>query len=554
MTSNSERIEPTNVPLGKTSSPFKEPNTTGVFYFWVTQNTRLNPFDFVVAEHADGSRTIGIIDEIFAYTDSDSHLTNYIGNELGNPEAEPYVERVSAMVARAQVLRNMRNDEREELYMPVPGERRVFFANSDAIRQALGYDRILGTGIPAGLIRQSNGQTIPVFLDSDYIIGPEGAHANVSGISGLATKTSYLMFLLHSMRMRLEDFSLIIFNVKHSDLLHIHEDAVDLRPQDRQMYEQLELEIRPFDNVTYLLPRGRTGEPDSDEPPENFQLYAYTLRDVHASLDLLFAEIPDPQFTIDAFVRYVRDFWDHNGIRFENRLVRPPQAAEARTWNDMQGIHDNIMGAAVYGLPHHPTPPRVKRELRRLTSYSAFVQQRAPNEVYLGEAVRNNIQSGNVSVIDIYRVPTINQSFIIGDVMRNIEQLYREQELANLPKLIILIDELNTFAPAAATPNPITEQIIEIARKGRARRTALFGAQQFKSEVHRQVWGNCALNIIGRTGSAELRTPPYGELNKYTKNSILGLNQGEMILSFRTWRYPIKVIFPKPPYRSPSRE
>jgi DNA helicase HerA-like ATPase len=553
MTTNSEGIETRNNPIGKTSSPFKEPNTTGVFYFWVTPNTRLNPFDFVVAEHVDGSRTIGIIDEMFAYTDSDSHLTNYIGNELGNPAAEPYVERVSAMVARAQVLRNMRNDDREELYMPVPGERSVFFADSDAIRQALGYDRILGTAIPAGLIRQSNGQTIPVLIDSDYIIGPEGAHANVSGISGLATKTSYLMFLLHSMSQKLDDFSLIIFNVKHSDLLHIHEGAEDLRPQDRRMYEQLELEIGPFENVTYFLPRGRTGQPDSDEPPRDFQIYVYTLRDVHANLDLLFAEVPDPQFTIDAFVRYVRDFWTQNRIRFENPAIMA-QSVDARIWEDMQRVPDDVMGAAVYNLPRHPTPPRVKRELRRLAGGSVFGQQRGANEVYLGEAVRNNIQSGHVSVIDIYRVPAINQSFIIGDVMRNIEQMYRERELADLPKLIILIDELNTFAPAAVIPNPITEQIVEIARKGRARRTALFGAEQFKSEVHRQVWGNCALNIIGRTGSAELSTRPYGELDKYTKNSILSLKQGEMILSFRTWRYPIKVIFPKPPYRSPSRE
>lgn len=301
------------------------------------------------------------------------------------------------------------------------------------------------------------------------------------------------MFLIYSIYKRLRNVSIVIFNVKHSDLLHIDEDADDLREQDREMYERLRLDITPFENVTYFLPRGRRGQPDSDEPPQNYQLYAYALQDVYHSLDLLFAEVPDPQFTIDAFVRYVRDNWQSGQVVFDRR--------GASTWDDLINIPDQEISQAVYNMSRHSTPPRIKRELRRLTSYSIFVNHRSANEVYLGEAVRNNIQPGHISVIDIYRVPSINWPFIIGDVMRNIEQLYRETELREFPHLLIFIDELNTFAPASERePNPVTEQIIEIARKGRARRTALFGAQQFKSEVHKQVWGNCTLHVIGRTG------------------------------------------------------
>lgn len=535
-----------NEPIGKTSSPQRDPNKTSVFFFWVKNGVRINPFDFVVAEHIDGSKTVGVVDEIFAYTDSDSHLTNFIGSELGEPTAQPYVDRVSTMVARARVLRNMRSDDREELYMPIPAERKVYFADENAIKSALGFDQILGERIPGGLIKQSNGKLTPIYLDSVYIVGPEGAHANATGISGLATKTSYLMFLIYSIYKKLENVSIVIFNVKHSDLLHIDEEADDLTEQDMEMYQRLGLDVTPFENVTYFLPRGRRGQPDSDEPPQNYQLYAYALQDVYDSLDLLFAEVPDPQFTIDAFVRYVRDNWQSGQVVFDRR--------GASTWDDLINIPDQEISQAVYNMPRHSTPPRIKRELRRLTSYSIFVNQLSRNEVYLGEAVRNNIQPGHISVIDIYRVPSINWPFIIGDVMRNIEQLYRETELRELPHLLIFIDELNTFAPAGERePNPVTEQIIEIARKGRARRTALFGAQQFKSEVHKQVWGNCTLHVIGRTGSAELRTAPYGELDEYTKNQILNLRQGEIVLSFKVWRYPIKVIFPRPPYRRPAR-
>lgn len=550
---NGERRD--NEPIGKTSSPLREPNKTGIFYFWIKNDVYINPFDFVVAEHIDGSKTVGIVDEIFSYTDSESHLTNYIGSELGNPEAEPYIDRVSATIARVQVLRNIRNDGREELYMPIPAERRVYFADKEAIKSALGFDKILGIPIPGGLVKQSNGSLIPVYIDSDYLVGPNGAHANVTGISGLATKTSYIMFLIYSLYRKLKNVSIVIFNVKHSDLLHIDEEPDDLTEQDIEKYINLDLDIKPFENVTYFLPRKRAGQPDSDSTPRNYKLYAYELKDVYHSLDLLFAEVPDPQFTIDAFVRYVRDNWQSGRVLFEGKYKSRRYSEKVEIWDQLKNIPDEILSVAIYGYPTHSTPPRIKRELRRLTSYSIFVERRSDNYVYLGEAIRNNIKPGHISVIDIYRVPSINWPFIIGDVMRNIEEMYREEELSRLPHLIVFIDELNTFAPAGEREsNPVTEQIIEIARKGRARRTALFGAQQFKSEVHKQVWGNCTLHVIGRTGSAELQTTPYGEIDEYTKNQILNLTQGDTVLSFKIWRYPIKVTFPKPPYKRPGKQ
>ncbi|MEM3385758.1 MAG: ATP-binding protein [Nitrososphaeria archaeon] len=538
--------------IGKTSSPLREPNTTSTFYFWIRPGIKVNPFDFVIVEQADGSFSVGLIDEIFVYTDSESHLTNFIGNELGRPDVEPYVERVSAMVARAQILRNIRDDYREEIYMPVPSEKKVYLANDEAIKKALGYDRILGTPIPAGFITQSSGTLIPVFLDSHYVIGPEGAHANATGISGLATKTSYLMFLIYSLYNALEKkICVIIFNVKHSDLLHIHEEPDDLNEKDKIMYNRLNLKPKPFENVTYFLPRGKSGEPDSDNPPNKniTKLYAYTLEDVYEELDLLFSDVHDPYHTIDAFITYVQRYWQNNGVAFEYEERGQKKKYIAKTWTELIDAPEQVVSQAVYGSKTHATPPRIKRELRRLTNYSIFVSKRGSNEVYLGEAIKQSIKPGKINVIDIYRVPSRNWPFIIGDVMRNIEQMYREKDLTEIPPLIIFIDELNTFAPASETVNPVTELIIEIARKGRARKTALFGAQQFKSEVHKQIWGNCTLNIIGRTGSAELRTAPYGELDENTKNSILNLAQGEMVLSFRVWRYPIKVTFPKPPYK-----
>ena len=49
--------------------------------------------------------------------------------------------------------------------------------------------------LPGGLTRDGE----PMFLDLDFLDGTRGAHVNISGISGVATKTTYALFLLYSL-------------------------------------------------------------------------------------------------------------------------------------------------------------------------------------------------------------------------------------------------------------------------------------------------------------------------------------------------------------------
>lgn len=63
----------------------------------------------------------------------------------------------------------------------------------------------------------SNGTQAVVYLDGRYILGPEVARVNITGISGLATKTSYAIFLIRSILQKAESrdsIGVIILNVK----------------------------------------------------------------------------------------------------------------------------------------------------------------------------------------------------------------------------------------------------------------------------------------------------------------------------------------------------
>jgi len=233
----------------------------------------VNPFDIVAVEQVNQpgqppSRTYGLVTTLEHRTDAPNHLANYISNNFGTLDEEPNSVRQGTTVASANVLSNS-----EDIYMPVPSENLVAFAQPDDIQQALGTDALLKErrreAIPAGLIKMSNGAAAVANLDRRYVLGPESAHVNISGISGLATKTSYAMFLLQSILQTApdpENIAVVILNVKQADLLQIDVRGPELGPEDKATWEALGLEPKPFGNVRYLIPRGDKGQANCFQP------------------------------------------------------------------------------------------------------------------------------------------------------------------------------------------------------------------------------------------------------------------------------------------------
>src|SRR5262249_20690568 len=141
------------------------------------------------------SCSYGLVTTIEHKTDSPNHLANFVSSNFGDVNQQDInTPRVGTNVAKVNILAN-----NGEIYMPVQNDRVVFFASPEGISEALGIDTMAEKNrIPAGLIKMSNGATTVAYLDQEFILGPEGAHINISGISGLATKTSFAMFMLQS--------------------------------------------------------------------------------------------------------------------------------------------------------------------------------------------------------------------------------------------------------------------------------------------------------------------------------------------------------------------
>ncbi len=155
-----------------------------------------------------------------------------------------------------------------EIYVPpLPGAeaRRAEDAERD---HALFFDD-MEHRVPIGLGRDG----APLYANLEFMDGTRGAHVNISGISGVATKTSYATFLLYSLFHSgvlggdAVNTKALIFNVKGEDLLFLDQPNGKLDEIDQDRYRTLGLTPDPFASVAVFAPRARaTRTPDRTSP------------------------------------------------------------------------------------------------------------------------------------------------------------------------------------------------------------------------------------------------------------------------------------------------
>jgi hypothetical protein len=544
--------------IGRASATERDPNSSEKFSFWLAPGALVNPFDIMEAAQVQQSRTFGLVTNIKQLTDAPSHLSNFISNDFGNVAEQANTPRQGANVAEVGVLANDK-----KLYMPVQSEAEVKFADEAGIHIALGIDQLQEKErIPAGMIEMSNGTKARVYLHRDYVLGPEGAHVNIAGISGLATKTSYAMFLIQSILQTVgeQDIAVILLNVKQHDLLVIDKPVKGLKPEDHALWEAMGLRPQPFHNVRYLLPWGKdtqtTGLPNCfGEPPDQFQTYAYALGDVVGDrakpgpgLSLL-VRVPDPWDTLGALIGEVQQ-----GV-----MNQEPKWRDVTSWDRLLNGKP-LMDAGVpqgVGEVKPSSVGRFVRILRRVVKNrqsGLFVDQRSPRKAAnLGEEIRQ-IKGGQTYVVDIAKLAEEERALVFGHIIQEVYGMYAEatiDERNDLPKnVIIFVDELNKYAPDVhrGGETSILEFVLDIAARGRSLGVVLISAEQFMSEVHPQVVGNCATKVIGRSDSAELSSPSYRFIGQDVKGHLTRLEKGQLLLTHPLYRQPVRISFPRPAY------
>ena len=561
--------------IGRVLATEKNPTTIDNFTFWTSQDLILNPFDIVKVQHVDDSYSYGVIEDIAHITDATSFLTNFISSDFGNVDAEENTLRVGMNYVTAKVVCNTHN-----IYIPLQSNAKVMLATADEINYALGLNDIRNP-LVCGYIEMYDGTkgyekvTLPVNLNSKFIIGPEGAHLNISGISGLAAKTSYAMFLLKAiqdsyLKKRAEEddedsVAFVLFNVKGKDLLAIDQinDFSDERnpelakKQTLEQYGSLGLTPEPFKNVKYYYPYSiaKTRHWNTYLTPEEVEdnikkkkakKFKYIYKDDKDNLDLMFANIDDSTQTMDSIISYI--------------MSGQGKFGQVGDWQEFLDVVKEKCSTETSGKDKE-IPVASWRKFYRIinksiTDNKIFARdvREEEGETRIGDALKH-IKKNEVHVIDIAKLSEDKQAYVFGDAIRTIYDLqlgqYSGEENVNPPsRIVIFIDELNKYA-SKETPktSPILRQVLDVAERGRSLGVVLFAAEQFRSAIHERVTGNCSTHAYGRTNSIEVTKSDYKSIPNVYKTMMTRLKQGEYIIQNPIFRSLLNIKFPKPIYK-----
>ena len=148
-------------------------------------------------------------------------------------------------------------------------------------------------------------------------------------------------------------------------------------------------------------------------------------------------------------------------------------------------------------------------------------------------------------MVDISACNTIAQELIVSSTIGQIWRHAENNEMG-VDKLIVFVDELNKYAPAGGEGG-LRDTLVDIAARGRHLNVVLLGAQQFRSKVDSEILGNCGTSFYGRIGDEEIINAAYRSISETSKQELLGLPKGRLLVRHAHFRAPLFGTFPLPP-------
>jgi len=447
--------------------------------------------------------------------------------------------------------------EPEVFVPPLPGEevRKAMGAERDA---ALLFSQ-MAARLPAGLSRDDE----PFYLNLEFVDGSRGAHVNISGVSGVATKTSYATFLLYSLfhsgvlGVEAANTKALIFNVKGEDLLFLDHANTHLGDDQPARYARLGLPAGPFGSVAFFAPPVRddpNASPDVAARQRDVTSFFWTIEQFCRDelLPFLFADGEDDRqhytmvvHNVTARLRHAEPVGD-GGVDIDGQVVR--------SFDDLVELIE---------LKVDPDAPEqwggraigagtVNAFLRRLHGARSHMRQLVRADVARPADHRVDFDRAQVTVVDLHNLNDRAKRFVVGVVLRRAFER-KERSGQSRPLQFVVLDELNKYAPREGW-SPIKEILLDVAERGRSLGMILIGAQQTASEVERRIVANSAVRVVGRLDAAEAARGEYGFLPPVQRQRATIVKPGTMLVAQPELPIPLVVQFPFPAWATRAGE
>ncbi len=548
--------------IGRTASTRFEPNTSARFQFWLSSlvsrpgeredsvvevgrsREEVAPLEIgnIVAALTDEEEdvTFGVVTEMRSYSDVDSFIADYLGHDFGDATIRVPTDIAEFTVVTCSVMRNV------SLRTKPVGRSRVYFPSTMGIQfayslvDATGEIIFSGSPIPCGLFENGDGTTAPISVDEDFLLGPEGAHLNVSGISGLASKTSAVEFIIKSLLTHTgKRVAVVMFNLKSRDLLYVDQLNTKLNEEEwsQRAYKALEIIAEPFTEARFFAPADPSNRPDGTKSLRDFptEPFEWDLQMIYLSIPSLFDPI-DWDERMEGVWFSIQDQIEQSSLLTYSQMIswiqglidRANQARPQQTW-----IRSG----------HILTWQKMLSHLRRFPqSFQGLITTAGQGR----DIPWQELQSGSVFVVDMHMLTDRGQRLVFGRCISALSDML-ETGGNELDAVVVFVDELNKFAPSGNVRSPLKARLIDITARGRSLGLVLFGAEQFASAVDTEILENSSTYLIGRSESTELRSAPYSGLSGEVKTKLTMLPQGQLLIKFAKFPQPIFLKFPFPP-------
>ncbi len=541
-------------PIGRVVATERQPNTAYEFHFWATKDAPLGIGTLVRVD--SGTRKVwGVITEGYTYNDVPNPLADYLGFD-GNPQLQPPSHRIEIRLYRAAVLRHY-----PEQPVQPPPIAPVYLATEADVHYALRINEIPPERrIPVG-VYESGDTLVPIYLDADFLLGPEAGHLNVTGTSGLAAKTSAIQFLLTAIFQKAhKSVAVVCFNVKGGDLLFIdHPPSHQLDERDLKVYQALGVEPKPFPRVEYYAPYkpDRVNLATLRTHPNlrhNVHPLLWGMKEVMRYVEVLLNK-DDVDAKADAFLQFLRQrVIDPEVFEFESEEAEILQSRElptrirVRSFSDLERWFEVVLkyleakNQKQWRSFAVETIRKIQNRLVNLTTrFAGLVGEcETPSDLPWGK-----FQDRTVYVIDVANMSAEAQDLIFTRIIAELRERMEQRDLG-VDSVVVVVDELNQYAPNTNRETYVMRTLRDICARGRYLGLVLFGAQQFRSQVDRQVVGNCSTALYGRIEMEELAQPGYAIFGDAAKEKLGALAPGEMLVRHPYFNQPIFVRFPRP--------
>lgn len=465
-----------------------------------------------------------------------------------------------AQVQEAAEITTTRVDP--EVYVPPAPGAVVRRAEGAERASALYFDQ-MERKTPIGLGRDGE----PLFLNAEFLDGTRGAHVSISGISGVATKTSFATWMLYSVFRsgvlggagETANTKALIFNVKGEDLLFLDHPNSRLDGRTRDTYARLGLAAGPFPDVcVYAPPRAddRSGSPDVSSRLTGVDAFYWTLAEFCADrlLPYIFADADDDRQQYTMVV--------HAVAAHLHKIATPADGGVVLDGVRV-GSYPDLVDLLADRLADEETRAEWAGSAVGLGTVNAFLRRLVASKRDLSRLIRgdlatsrahtvNTSASAQITVVDLHNLPDRAQRFVVGVILKT-EFERKEKAGTAKPLLFVVLDELNKYAPREGS-SPIKEVLLDIAERGRSLGVILIGAQQTASEVERRIIVNSAIKVVGRLDPAEAARPEYGFLPPAQRARALIAKPGTMFISQPDIPVPLVAEFPFPAWATRPAE